>query len=85
MVNTLYYPKKTSGKFYLLITTVVLWCFILYGVEDLNNIREKETSKHLVKVERKNLPLTARKRLGDICSFWKEGKQNSENRKVKII
>lgn len=49
--------NKTSGKFYLLITTVVLWCFILYGVEDLNNIREKETSKHLVKVERKNLPL----------------------------
>lgn len=36
--------NKTSGQFYLLITTVVLWCFILYEVEDLNNIREKETS-----------------------------------------
>lgn len=59
MVNTPWgpYDPKQDLDHYLLITTVVLWCFILYGVEDLNNIREKETSKHLVKVERKNLPL----------------------------
>lgn len=67
-------PNKTSGQFYLLITTAVLYCFMLVEVEDLNNIREKETSKHLVKVERKNLPLIVRKRLCDHLQLLERGK-----------